>query len=119
LASSNSFSLADPSTSGYEDSKLTNAELSFIAKLETIITDRLQNPTENSYTSSLAKQGAKRVAQKVGEEAVELALASVAGDRTETINEAADLMYHLLVLLNNQGIKLADVVATLETRHAP
>ena len=97
---------------------MNNEDLNFLATLEGVIVKRLKNPSEGSYTSSLASQGQKRIAQKVGEEAIELALASVAGDRTEALNEAADLVYHLLVLLNNQDIKLSDVVATLEARHA-
>jgi phosphoribosyl-ATP pyrophosphohydrolase/phosphoribosyl-AMP cyclohydrolase len=60
----------------------------------------------------------KRVAQKVGEEAVELALASALDNRDEVIDEAADLMYHLLVLLHTQGLDLGRIVARLEERHA-
>ena len=90
--------------------------LNFLATLEGIIQERLQNPSEESYTSRLASAGQKRIAQKVGEEAIELVLAAVDGDRAEVIEEAADLMYHLLVLLNNQGIEFADVVAALEAR---
>ena len=97
---------------------MNNDNLTFLATLEDVIVNRLKDPAEGSYTSSLQAQGQKRIAQKVGEEAVELALASVAGDRAEVVNEAADLIYHLLVLLNNQDIKLADVVVTLEARHA-
>lgn len=97
---------------------MKNEHLAFLATLEEVIINRLQDPAKDSYTSSLAAQGQKRIAQKVGEEAVELALASVVGDRAETVNEAADLLYHLLVLLNNQDINLADIVATLEARHA-
>ncbi len=97
---------------------MTSENLYFLEKLEGIIADRLQNPVEGSYTSSLAAQGQKRIAQKVGEEAVELALASVAGDRKETVDEAADLIYHLIVLLSSQSITLVDVLATLEERHA-
>lgn len=96
---------------------MENVSLSFLTTLEQVIVDRLQNPREGSYTSSLAAEGRKRVAQKVGEEAVELALASVSGDRSETINEAADLIYHVLVLLNQQGIQLADVTELLRLRH--
>jgi phosphoribosyl-ATP pyrophosphohydrolase len=96
---------------------MTNSTENFLQTLETIIADRLANPSQESYTASLAAHGTKRVAQKVGEEAVELALASVAGDRAEVLNEAADLVYHLLVLLRCQGIVLADVVDTLEDRH--
>jgi len=60
----------------------------------------------------------QRMAQKLGEEAVELALAAVSGDRAEQLDEAADLVYHLLVLLNARGLNLADVSAVLERRHA-
>ncbi len=96
---------------------MTNSTENFLQILESIIADRLENPSQESYTASLAASGTKRIAQKVGEEAVELALASVAGDRTEVLNEAADLVYHLLVLLNTQGIRLDDVTDTLEARH--
>jgi phosphoribosyl-ATP pyrophosphohydrolase/phosphoribosyl-AMP cyclohydrolase len=96
---------------------MTNSTENFLKILESTIADRLENPSQESYTANLAASGTKRVAQKVGEEAVELALASVAGDRTEVLNEAADLIYHLLVLLHTQGIRLADVVTTLQTRH--
>ncbi len=96
---------------------MTGNTLQFLNTLETIIVDRLENPSRESYTASLAAMGSKRIAQKVGEEAVELALASVAGDRSETVNEAADLLFHLLVLLHSQGIRLGDVVGVLEARH--
>ena len=96
---------------------MTATDLDFLTTLESIITDRLESPSPQSYTSNLAALGPKRIAQKVGEEAVELALASVAGDRTETLDESADLIYHLLVLLNSQNIRLGDVVKTLEDRH--
>lgn len=94
---------------------MSNTE--FIDNLECIIADRLANPANDSYTANLAAAGNKRIAQKVGEEAVELALASVAGDRQEIIDEAADLIYHLLVLLSTRDIKLADVADVLESRH--
>jgi len=97
---------------------LSTPNLEFLATLEGIIQERLQNPAEGSYTASLASAGRKRIAQKVGEEAIELALASTVGDRTETIDEAADLLYHMLVLLNHQDITLKDVVAALEARHS-
>lgn len=96
---------------------MTTTGLEFLTTLESIIVDRLENPTQDSYTASLAALGPKRIAQKVGEEAVELALASVDGDRTEVVSEAADLIYHLVVLLNSQSIRLADVTAVLESRH--
>ena len=90
----------------------------FIQRLDEIIRDRLENPVEGSYTAKLAAAGTKRIAQKVGEEGVELALASVAGDRDEVVAEAADLVYHLLVLLNRQELSLADVSDELERRHS-
>jgi len=96
---------------------VSTSGLDFLTTLETIIDDRLKNPAEESYTSSLIARGPKRVAQKIGEEAVEVALASVSGDREEITNEAADLIFHLLVLLRTQGIKLDDVTSVLESRH--
>ncbi|HEY5643595.1 MAG TPA: phosphoribosyl-ATP diphosphatase [Woeseiaceae bacterium] len=96
---------------------MTDNSIDFLIKLESIIVDRLANPTSDSYTAQLAGAGVKRIAQKVGEEAVELALASVAGDREETLNEAADLLYHLLVLLARQDLGLSDVASRLAARH--
>ena len=93
------------------------SNIAFLTKLEDVIQSRLENPPDGSYTASLVAAGGKRIAQKVGEEGVELALAAVTGDRDETIDEAADLVYHLLVLLRTQGMSLADVAARLEARH--
>ena len=95
-----------------------NSDLMFLAKLENIVRERLQNPRDESYTAGLAAAGAKRIAQKVGEEGVEVALASVTGDKDETLNEAADLVYHLIVLLASHDLSLSDVANTLESRHA-
>ncbi len=97
---------------------MTTGDIEFLATLEAVIEDRLRSGDTNSYTASLAASGEKRVAQKVGEEGVELALASVSGSDAEILGEAADLVYHLLVLLSTRGLKLADVVRTLEDRHA-
>ena len=96
---------------------MSNNDLMFLETLESVIRDRLENPVDGSYTASLVAGGPQRVAQKIGEEGVELALASVAGDRDDLLNESADLLYHLLVLLNSNGASLADVVRTLESRH--
>ena len=96
---------------------MSSNELEFLSTLETIIRDRLDNPDSGSYTASLAAEGNQRIAQKVGEEGVELALAAVAGNRDEIIDEAADLIYHLLVLLNAQDLTLAQVAARLQQRH--
>lgn len=89
----------------------------FLARLEAIIRNRLDDRPDGSYTAALAAAGDRRIAQKVGEEATELALAAVGGDREEQLDEAADLLYHLLVLLAFKGLSLADVVAVLERRH--
>lgn len=96
---------------------MSDNDLIFLDTLEGIIRDRIENPTDTSYTASLVARGPQRIAQKVGEEGVELALASVAGNRDDVLNESADLVYHLLVLLNSHGATLADVVRTLESRH--
>ena len=96
---------------------MTVEKLSFLQDLEKVIRDRLANPSQESYTSSLVAMGPKRVAQKVGEEGVELALAAVSESRDEILDEAADLLYHILVLLSSQQLSLSDVVDVLETRH--
>ena len=96
---------------------MSNSNLDFLASLEAVIIERRAAPAGDSYTADLYASGTQRIAQKVGEEAVEVALASCQGDRAEITEEAADLMYHLLVLLANQEIALAEVVAVLESRH--
>lgn len=97
---------------------MSDSDLAFLGKLENIVRDRLQNPTPGSYTAKLAAAGTKRIAQKVGEEGVELALAALEGQREEIVNEAADLIYHLIVLIADQQIDLAVVAARLESRHS-
>ena len=89
----------------------------FLETLERVIEQRLKDAPEGSYTTRLAAQGTLKVAQKVGEEAVELALAAAAQDRVHVTAEAADLIYHLLLLLQLRELRLADVVAELEARH--
>lgn len=96
---------------------MSTEDLSFISELETIVQDRLKNPTEQSYTAELAAAGIGRIAQKVGEEGVELALAAVSGDREDTIDEAADVLFHMIVLLAKQQLTLADVAMRLKSRH--
>ena len=92
-------------------------DIAFLSELERIVGSRLSERPDQSYTARLAASGTRRVAQKVGEEGVELALAAVGGDRDELLDEAADLVFHLLVLLGVKGVALADVVARLEARH--
>jgi phosphoribosyl-ATP pyrophosphohydrolase/phosphoribosyl-AMP cyclohydrolase len=93
-------------------------DIAFIAELEAIIMQRLAAGGEESYTARLAAAGTKRIAQKVGEEGVELALAAAAGSQQETIDEAADLVYHLIVLLADRGLSLEDIATRLKARHA-
>ena len=92
-------------------------QLEFLATLESVIQDRLKNPTEASYTARLAAEGEVRVAKKLGEEAVEVALAAVAETPSRLTEEAADLLYHLLLILNMRGLSLETVVTELERRH--
>jgi phosphoribosyl-ATP pyrophosphohydrolase/phosphoribosyl-AMP cyclohydrolase len=96
---------------------MSDQSLTFLVELESIIRDRIERPLPDSYVSRLLRDGARRRAQKVGEEAVELALAATSGDPQEQLEEAADLLFHLLVLLNAGGLGLADVIAVLERRH--
>ena len=92
-------------------------KLEFLAELERVIVQRLEDAPDGSYTARLAAQGALKVAQKLGEEGVELALAGAAQDRARVTAEAADLVYHLLVLLAVRELGLVDVVNELERRH--
>ncbi len=92
--------------------------LGFLAELEQVLAGRKSADPESSYTARLYAKGTKRIAQKVGEEGVEVALAAMAKDREELINESADLLYHLTVLLQNENLQLADVVTRLKERHS-
>lgn len=87
-------------------------------KLFEIIEDRKHNPVEGSYTNTLLNSGYEKTAQKVGEEAVEVILAAGKQGRQRTIEESADLIYHLFVLLVQQGISLADIDEELEKRNS-
>ena len=94
------------------------SDIAFLEDLESIVRDRLEDPTEDSYTARLANAGIKRIAQKVGEEGVELALAAAACDKDEIIDETADLLYHVIVMLAIQDLGLKDVCDRLRTRHS-
>ncbi|MFT5102296.1 MAG: phosphoribosyl-ATP pyrophosphohydrolase/phosphoribosyl-AMP cyclohydrolase [Planctomycetaceae bacterium] len=91
--------------------------LQFISELEAVIKQRDEERPPGSYTTELLDAGVKRIAQKVGEEGVEVALAAAAGDDEEVLNESADLIYHLLVLLRSRGLSLNQLMATLSSRH--
>ncbi len=94
----------------------SQSSLAFLEKLEEVIQERIAKPAPDSYVAALVRGGNRRRAQKVGEEAVELAIAAAAGDRQEQIEEAADLLFHLLVLLNCNDIRIADVTDVLLRR---
>lgn len=94
-----------------------NSDNTFLSTLEDIIQQRIEQKSERSYTAQLVASGDLRVAQKVGEEALELALAAIAGSADQQLEEAADLVFHLLVLLRTKGISLTDVSAKLQRRH--
>ncbi len=91
--------------------------LVFLHQLEQILAARKDADPESSYTASLYARGTKRISQKVGEEGVEVALAATSGDKKELVCESADLIYHLIVLLQDQGLSLSDVTAKLQERH--
>ncbi|MEJ1973441.1 MAG: phosphoribosyl-ATP diphosphatase [Lacunisphaera sp.] len=91
----------------------------FLAHLDEVVAARLRSGDKSSYTVRLVQEGIARVAQKVGEEGVETALAAMKKDNKEFAGEAADLLYHLIVLLRAKKLSLADAVAVLEQRHAP
>ena len=89
----------------------------FLAYLEKLISNRHATMPSGSYTTNLFNEGTARIAQKVGEEGVELAIARMKDDKTEIANEAADLLYHMMVLLQDSGLTLSDAIQVLEKRH--
>ncbi|NDK54369.1 bifunctional phosphoribosyl-AMP cyclohydrolase/phosphoribosyl-ATP diphosphatase HisIE [Pontibacter fetidus] len=102
---------------GEEQTAKRAKAIQFIAQLEEVIQQRKANPAEGSYTNFLYEKGINKIAQKVGEEAVETVIDAVAGKLDTMKGEAADLIYHLLVLLAATGLELADVVTVLQERH--
>ena len=92
--------------------------LAFLGELSAIVDKRSEADPEKSYTARLMASGINKIAQKVGEEGVETAPAGVSEDRTALTGEAADLLFHLLVLLKARGLSLSDVVGELKRRHA-
>ncbi|MBC7694454.1 MAG: phosphoribosyl-ATP diphosphatase, partial [Burkholderiales bacterium] len=95
----------------------TNVSANFLTKLETIIRDRKNNPTDNSYTSSLFAKGINKIAQKVGEEAVEVVIEAKDNNADLFKGEAADLLFHYLILLQAKNCTLKDVIDILNTRN--
>lgn len=95
-----------------------DAPADFLAQLDALVAQRERDRPNDSYTTRLFDNGVRGIAQKVGEEGVEVALAAVAQDDAALCGEAADLMFHLLVLLRARGLTLSDAVAVLRDRHA-
>ncbi|MGQ3889000.1 bifunctional phosphoribosyl-AMP cyclohydrolase/phosphoribosyl-ATP diphosphatase HisIE [Legionella sp. CNM-1927-20] len=92
-------------------------KIGFLSDLVNLIASRANNPNQTSYTTQLLQSGAARCAQKVGEEATEVVIAAMKDNKEELINESADLIYHLLVLLTASGSNFYNVVACLQKRH--
>ncbi len=92
-------------------------DVAFLERLQAVIKQRIATAPASSYTAKLAAQGVLKVAQKVGEEGVELALAAAVQDKVRVTAEAADLIYHLLLLLELRELSIGDVVEELERRH--
>jgi phosphoribosyl-ATP pyrophosphohydrolase/phosphoribosyl-AMP cyclohydrolase len=96
----------------------TNLKGDFLTKLEGIIEQRKNGPDEGSYVKTLFGKGINKIAQKVGEEAVELVIEAKDNDDNLFLNESADLLFHYLLLLNAKGFNLQSVIQVLEQRHS-
>ena len=94
-----------------------DSDINFLSFLQDFIDDRYQNMPEGSYTTSLFKKGVNKMAQKVGEEAVETVIEATNGTDQDLIYEASDLLYHLIVLLTSKGLRIEDLVKELKKRH--
>ena len=95
-----------------------NQSIDFINEIESVIEDRKNNPIDSSYVSSLFKKGTNKIVQKVGEEAIELVIESKDDDNERLfLNEGADLLFHYLILLQEKGYKLNDVLNVLKLRN--
>ncbi|MBK8944380.1 MAG: bifunctional phosphoribosyl-AMP cyclohydrolase/phosphoribosyl-ATP diphosphatase HisIE [Ignavibacteriae bacterium] len=90
----------------------------FLNYLFELVKDRKIKLPENSYTTKLFKQGSNRIIQKVGEEAIETVIAAKNNDKEEIINEVSDLIFHLFVMLANQGIEFSEIISNLQKRHS-
>ena len=91
-------------------------DIQFLNVLNKKIADRAEHHSDESYTAKLFEKGTKRIAQKVGEEGIEVALAAATGNKAELINESADLLYHLLVLWRDQNVEIGEVLDCLKQR---
>jgi len=97
----------------------TDSRLGFLSELQDFIEKRHEEMPEGSYTTSLFRDGLNRMAQKVGEEALEAVIEAVNGTNERLIYESSDMLYHLIVLLTSKGLRIEDVVAELQSRHDP
>jgi len=113
---------------GEDNSPIHNAQctmqngdnpLLFLTELQDFIDRRHEEMPEGSYTTSLFKDGVNRMAQKLGEEALEAVIEAVNGSKKKLVYEASDMMYHLIVLLTSKGLRIEDVAAELQKRHDP
>ena len=102
-----------------EDNVQQGAPLLFLAELQSFIDRRKTEMPEGSYTTSLFTKGINKIAQKVGEEALETVIEATNGTREQLVYEASDLLYHLLVMLTEKGLRIEDVAAELQKRHDP
>ena len=96
-----------------------NQPLMFLAQLQDFIEKRHEEMPEGSYTTSLFRDGLNRMAQKVGEEALELVIEATNGTNERVIYEGADMLYHLIVLLTSKGLRIEDLATELQERHDP
>ena len=103
----------------FHDPVVTSAQggLTFLGELVRVVEDRKNNPVEGSYTAYLFSRGVDKIAKKTGEEAVEVVIASKNDDKADLTREIADLTYHLLVLMEEKDVTLADVCTELKRRH--
>ncbi|MBM5812726.1 MAG: bifunctional phosphoribosyl-AMP cyclohydrolase/phosphoribosyl-ATP diphosphatase HisIE [Gammaproteobacteria bacterium] len=106
------------SPSCFAEAEPVGSRLAFLERLEEVIAQRIAEQPEGSYTARLYAQGPRRIAQKVGEEGVEVALAAVTADDAAVVAESADLLYHLALLLKQRGLSLTAAVNELALRHA-
>ncbi len=104
-------------TTCWDSDPQEESQMVWLHQLEQLLAARKDADPDSSYTASLYARGTKRISQKVGEEGVEVALAATSGDKAELVCESADLIYHMLVLLQDQGLSMNDVVNKLKERH--
>lgn len=102
-----------------EENKKEDNPLLFLTELSNFIEKRHEEMPEGSYTTSLFRDGLNRMAQKVGEEALELVIEATNGTNDRLIYEGSDMLYHLIVLLTHKGLRIEDMVAELRERHNP